>query len=286
MQGLDALRGVAILSVLIYHGLNWDIPQRPPGGSWTALLVSAFSVGWLGVFLFFVLSGFLITGILFDSRSRPNYWRNFYIRRMLRIFPVFILVLIVIRVCFHASWAYLVLCLAYSANLVSWFPIEGFTYSVLWSLAVEEQFYLGWPILVRLLNRRALALVAGCSILFSPVLRVLSSAQVLPLGNVHSMTWLISDNLSMGAMLALLLRSRWGTERLIRRVALGLTVAGAAILIAGVPAGILYRNNLVGDALQTVPFEFMFGGALLYSLLIGSRESVLAWTRPCVFSAL
>src|SRR4051812_27557384 len=96
MPGLDILRGIAILSVVLYHGLFWGPLLSPPRNTIWARLAGAFTFGWLGVFLFFVLSGFLITGILLDSRQQPFYWRNFYVKRALRILPAFFAVIFLI----------------------------------------------------------------------------------------------------------------------------------------------------------------------------------------------
>jgi len=283
MPGLDALRGLAVLSVLFYHELNWHTVQIPPAHSLAARISGLFVLGWLGVFLFFVLSGFLITGILLDSKSRPHYWRNFYVRRVLRILPIFVLVLAILKGFFHATWLYVAVCLAYMANLAKMMHLGGFRYGLLWSLAVEEQFYLGWPWLVKLLTRRHLAYVALASVLLSPVLRYLSAAGIVPLGDAHFMTWLISDNLAIGALLALLLRSPWGTAEKARAVAWSLFIAGAVLLAIGIPLGILHRTGPVGAALQTVPFEFFFAALLLLSLFVGDSKGVFAWTRPLRF---
>src|ERR1041384_1172054 len=84
VPALDGLRAIAIAGVLLFH-----VEPR------------IFSIGWLGVVLFFVLSGYLITGILLDSRSRPNYFRSFYARRALRIFPAYYLLLLVSAVAIY-----------------------------------------------------------------------------------------------------------------------------------------------------------------------------------------
>ncbi len=283
MPGLDALRGIAVLSVVFYHALYWAPAVPPPAHSVAGRVSSAFNFGWLGVYLFFVLSGFLITGILVDSKSRPSYWRNFYVRRLLRIFPAFALVLIIVKVFLHATWLYIAVCLAYMANLSNLLHIGGYAYGPLWSLAVEEQFYLGWPWLAKILHRQSFVLVTAGSVVLSPLLRFLSAAGLLPLGDPHSMTWLISDNFAIGALLALLLRSRWGEVEIVRRLAWIMLVGGVILLLVGIPFGLLHRTNLVGDTFQTVPFEFIFGAALLHSLLLGGHPGFLLWTKPLRF---
>jgi peptidoglycan/LPS O-acetylase OafA/YrhL len=88
MPELDALRGIAILLVVFYHGFFWSSNLVGLTGL-PRLAVNATRLGWLGVNLFFVLSGFLITGILEDSKNSPHFFRRFYIRRALRILPAY-----------------------------------------------------------------------------------------------------------------------------------------------------------------------------------------------------
>jgi peptidoglycan/LPS O-acetylase OafA/YrhL len=147
---LDGVRGLAIIGVLIFH-LVPDFPaiySALPGG-----LTVGVKLGQKGVDLFFVLSGFLITGILMDTRNNPHRWRNFFVRRGLRIFPLYFLTLIVVYnlapgffhttgLREHQGWLWL-----YLQNFGSDF---GFcpNFGHFWSLAVEEQFYLVWPFLI------------------------------------------------------------------------------------------------------------------------------------------
>ena len=92
MPELDSLRGVAILLVLFYHGFGYDYGVQGLSGIARGF-VAATLTGWTGVDLFFVLSGFLITGILLDTKLRPDYYRRFYTRRALRILPIYFAVL-------------------------------------------------------------------------------------------------------------------------------------------------------------------------------------------------
>ena len=145
----DALRGLAVSIVMLYH-LHKDVPALH--------LHTLFRHGWVGVDLFFVLSGFLITGILVESKDSPRYLRNFYARRILRIWPLYFALLLV---CFllipwvkpESARALKEACgppFVYFLFLQNLFP----TYvgigplTITWSLAIEEQFYLFWPLAV------------------------------------------------------------------------------------------------------------------------------------------
>lgn len=147
---LDGLRGIAILLVVLYHNFNF-IPY--------------FNYGWLGVDLFFVLSGFLITDILINTRDTSNYFRNFYSRRILRIFPLYYLSLLLFLVLLPLIPGFPLDVHYYQQQqwwfwtyLQNWLLIlhpdgNGFALNHFWSLAVEEQFYLVWPFIIILIRR-------------------------------------------------------------------------------------------------------------------------------------
>jgi peptidoglycan/LPS O-acetylase OafA/YrhL len=160
IPALDGVRGVAAATVFIYH--------YGGGARSSVFLVHvagiAIHLGWAGVSLFFVLSGFLITGILLGSMNRPQWRKTFFIRRALRIFPLYyfaLLALIVVALLLHVPWSKtlpiwrLFLYLQgfpHAAKLETLSPI--FVVGHLWSLAVEEQFYLVWPIFLVFAARR------------------------------------------------------------------------------------------------------------------------------------
>jgi peptidoglycan/LPS O-acetylase OafA/YrhL len=160
---LDGIRGIAIIAVLLSHAVGMEVlPHHMPHPRWVSLVSLALTPGWGGVDLFFTLSGFLITGILLRARESATYFSSFYARRLLRIFPIYYLFL---SVTLAASYiwptfgAHLPATaeerLSYFLYLQNW-PVfwsswAGLTsiWGVFWSLAVEEQFYLVWPTLVR-----------------------------------------------------------------------------------------------------------------------------------------
>ena len=280
MPELDFLRGCAILAVLFYHGLYWSF-----GSSQNPLLnalVKATVGGWLGVNLFFVLSGFLITGILIDTKGRPDYYRRFYLRRVLRILPAYVAMLVLLLL---AGWLTLksaLLCLLFLANyegLFHYFHLGG--YGPFWSLSVEEQFYLIWPAIVARVSVRALTILSLALCIFEPLLRFLSASSLLPLGDVHTATYLIADNLALGALAAIFARSRYGTVSNGVKAGVALCLFGALIFAVGYPFGITHRTNLVGDSLQTVPWNLIFTGSLL--LLLGLRSPFFSGSLAAPF---
>ena len=137
------------------------------------ILLQATEPGALGVNVFFVLSGFLITGILLDSRARPDYYRRFYTRRALRILPAYYSLLILLGVLHQASAAFLGLSFVYLSNVTSLFGVS-MDYHPLWSLAVEEHYYIVWPSVVRKLRARYLALFSLTICILIPVARAVS----------------------------------------------------------------------------------------------------------------
>jgi len=153
IPALDGLRGIAILAVFFRHyagGL-----EKTATSTALHILGMLFNFGWSGVDLFFVLSGFLITGILFDTQGKPGYYKNFYARRLLRIFPPYYLLAAIYLaltplLAAHWKWGQLsfLVYLGYPLALI-WPALAEVSPSVhithLWSLCAEEQFYLIWP---------------------------------------------------------------------------------------------------------------------------------------------
>ena len=161
---LDGFRGLAILAVLANHlGL-----YRAPDAWWLYPLHWFSKIGWTGVDLFFVLSGFLITGILLKTKTSPSYFKDFYLRRVLRIFPLFYLLLVITMVVVpltvpeqwpalwvgtRGNWPHWLFLSNVGVLMTSSFRISFIpALAPLWSLSVEEQFYLAWPLIVRFVS--------------------------------------------------------------------------------------------------------------------------------------
>lgn len=144
LPSLDGLRAIAVALVLWAH--TPESLTAIPGLQWLSTLKRIINPGYLGVDLFFVLSGFLITRILLATREKANPLRNFYIRRSLRIFPIYYLLILLCAVI--APGIYLLAAATYTSNYVFSFDASPNLLRHTWSLAVEEHFYLIWPLLV------------------------------------------------------------------------------------------------------------------------------------------
>jgi peptidoglycan/LPS O-acetylase OafA/YrhL len=215
IPALDGIRGIAILAVILHHCRFLLNPSYP----FQRVLVKSLELGWSGVVLFFVLSGFLITGILLDSRTSPNYFSTFYARRFLRIFPLYYgyltLTFVGLRI-FHSAvggldplahinpWWYLTYVQNFRPNTVIMDPFLGH----LWSLAVEEQFYLVWPLLVLLVRPGALSWICSALVPLSLGIRLHYAGHTAALDAfVNTFTPASIDALACGALVALAVRS-------------------------------------------------------------------------------
>jgi peptidoglycan/LPS O-acetylase OafA/YrhL len=238
---LDGLRAIAIGLVMLYH--FWTYTGTELVGRAMGRVALA---GWAGVDLFFVLSGFLITGILLDARGTAHRWRSFVLRRALRIFPLYYAVLFALLTAslaikaFHIGidnpdvshperlgWNFLYLTnVAQAIHGTNWVPLD-----IAWSLAVEEQFYLLFPLLVFSVSERRLAQVLGGAVLVAVAFRVgwfLATAD--PIGP-YALLPARMDQLAIGGLAALALRhpsTPWAKR--IRVAALPLALGAIAML--------------------------------------------------------
>jgi peptidoglycan/LPS O-acetylase OafA/YrhL len=288
---IDGLRGIAILMVMFFH--LWGLLPGLSGGKATTgldiYLARLFGVGWAGVDLFFVVSGFLLTGNLYDARDSPTYFRSFYARRFLRVFPLYYVFLIVVlfvvpllsstfaahiqidnlRKVQAYYWTYTVNFAGSFRATASGIPL---TYTHIWSLCVEEQFYLIWPSIVlyagdrQRLKRLFLALMAGALVarwvlaldVFSGVLMPTAAYSLLPCR---------MDSFAFGGYLALVLRGDAGEIARVRRLAPALI--GVAFL--GLGAIFLAEQGLrpIGPLQATLDLTLLalgFGGLMVMVL--------------------
>lgn len=266
MPELDVVRGLAVLLVVFYHGFFWSNSSLAGQSFPVRAILHGTRAGWLGVELFFVLSGFLISNILLGGRARPDYYRRFYTRRALRILPAYAVLIVVLLVFGFVGWKFAVVSSLFLANVSTYLgvPME---YGPLWSLAVEEHFYLVWPTAVRHLSERVLMIVVGTIIVIEPIVRLIAFHYGF---EVYGPTWFMLDGLAFGAFLALAVRRTGQDRRMLLKLVIGCAAASAALVVVGLPYGIGTRNRALGAALQVTPWYLLFTAFIGGMLLIGS----------------
>lgn len=281
MPALDGLRGTAILLVLFYHlvgSLNEEFDINHRFSQWAEL-------GWTGVDLFFVLSGFLITGILYDSKGKPGFFKNFYARRSLRIFPLYYTALLVVVLAMpfftnpelegteNPAWISI-----FATNFVISAEGSG-SFGVLdhyWSLAVEEHFYLVWPAVIFFLKRKQVMMVAVAVFLIAPALRIMTinGGDTLPI-SAYMSTPMRMDSLAAGAFIALLVRGPKGMEGFLKPAMILACTTGALFL-----SMVLFRHSksyddlVIGTAGMSVLWAF-FGSVLILALKWKPLETIM-----------
>jgi peptidoglycan/LPS O-acetylase OafA/YrhL len=217
---LDGLRAVAVLLVFTFHH-------------------SLIRSGWVGVDIFFVLSGFLITGILRRDTANPNYWKSFYTKRVTRILPPLLAVVIAVLVTLqHFRFGYLGYVL-FGSNIVELTPYALAPLGALWSLAIEEHFYFAWPFVVKKMQWSTLVKVSLGIVLISPLLRAAATLVFRSYWGVNhnwnSPIFLLTpfrlDGLASGALLSLLLEHDKMTSAL-KRWSGALCVAAFGVFFA------------------------------------------------------
>lgn len=240
IPALDGVRGLAILLVTIYR-----FNGGPHGADVTDNFVFRLaSLGFRGVDLFFVLSGFLITGILLDSKRQPQFFRNFYIRRAVRIFPLYYGVLFAALVILplvsdsaasvfapardRQSWLWLCSANVLQAKIGGW-PFGCFDH--FWSLAVVGHFYLVWPLVIYLTNYRTAVAACVAVILVSLATRiawlVMGGNDVAP----EVFTLFRADALAIGSLLAVLTKDQGDATRLAPWARYGAWALGLALAV-------------------------------------------------------
>ncbi len=279
IPALDGIRGIAILMVMFYHFSDPTLGGGP--------LLKLFKLGVSGVDLFFVLSGFLITGILFDAKSNPYYFRDFYIRRSLRIFPLYYGVLIAVLVVlpqFHVIidpvilqhqawlWSYLSNFLVGGSEVTTLNRLGHF-----WSLAVEEQFYLVWPLMIFCCSRKTgLVLCVSCMLLSigSRIHAVAENTAETAHRITYSCTQCRMEALAVGAFLALVARGPTGSHSLIR---CGRFLAAATALQLGLLAVIHMAARLPMGSLDVARYSLCawLAGVLVILAVVSPPSSRL-----------
>ena len=284
MPGIDVLRGVAILMVILFHGFYYSAPLFPWHNKLANALFQITGGGWAGVNLFFALSGFLITGNLMDSETKKNYYARFYARRALRILPIYFLILLTLGLLHLASPLYLLLCAFFLANMPGIFLHGAYmSYGPLWSLAVEEQFYLVWPWLYRRLKMKGLLFLCAAMILVCPLLRAAALGHVLDTGEVFSKTWMIADNLAMGAVVAVVLRMTKMRLQTFFRCGVAMIAISVASLALLAATHRLVKDDVIGGSFGYSMIELMGAGWVIVMLYAYRQRPLQRWLKIFVF---
>jgi peptidoglycan/LPS O-acetylase OafA/YrhL len=255
---LDSVRGVAILAVIVFHATVFTMDTNVLSAS-DRMYLNITGAGWCGVDLFFVLSGFLITRILLHTKTQERYFRNFYARRVLRIFPLYYVAVIgylVFASIFHlqygrtsAPWL-----LTYTSNLIVAvnpsfvipLPMAHF-----WSLAIEEQFYLFWPLGVLLLSKRGLLRTSATFFVLAFAVRI-SMVHAGNLFGAYRFTLCRLDSLALGGVVAVLLTAP--NRSLLRSWSWAvLGVSGASLAAIAI-----WRGNFFADDDAVVSYGISF----------------------------
>jgi peptidoglycan/LPS O-acetylase OafA/YrhL len=269
IPALDGVRALAILLV-IPHNLD---TLTLPYSKFVFPLALLMHAGWIGVQLFFVLSGFLITGNLFDAKGADNYFSAFFGRRMLRIMPLYYFVLLATFVIAPLVVVSLPQQLAATESHQVWLwtfltnwtePYDGSVYGFghFWSLAVEEQFYLLWPLIVLRCSPRGLLWVCAASVVISLVTRCVLVATHFSADTLYMFTICRMDALALGAGIAALLHIPSAYARLQK---LGRPLALAAIVTFAATAIVTRGFGMHEFGSQTIGYSLL---ALAFALMI------------------
>jgi len=285
MPALDGLRGVAVLVVLAYHlGGGSNSPHRI-----VHYIGEGVKAGWIGVTLFFILSGFLITGILWDTKGDSHWWRNFYLRRTLRILPLYYLsLLLVLITAFYQGTFHLAATRVWSTALFlqnfpgipkrnMLFPGSTLILRQFWSLAVEEQFYLLWPFLLLIPKSRKGALrLCAATFLLSLAVRLGVWTLCAAPDNFVALLPVRAGEMAAGAWLAIAYRDSLWT----RLQPWALRLAAGGIL------GYCLTSLLNGGAADTGRLQMTVGLASLTIGLSGVLMLCLAEGRIAAFFSM
>jgi peptidoglycan/LPS O-acetylase OafA/YrhL len=255
---LDSVRGVAILTVVFFHATVFTMDANAISG-FDRVYLNVLSSGWCGVDMFFVLSGFLITRILLHSKTQEGYFRNFYARRVLRIFPLYyiaVIVYLVLALFFHLQYARASApwLLTYTSNLIVAFDpsfVIPLPMGHFWSLAIEEQFYLFWPLIVFALSKRRLLWVCAMLFILAFVVRY-SMIRADNLFGAYRFTLCRLDSLALGGVAAVLVTAP--NRSLIRGWSWAVLGLSGGVLVAIV----IWRDGFAPEDATVVAYGISF----------------------------
>lgn len=280
VPALDGIRGLAIALVMVYHFAAGSGVPRTALDGWFR---NAATVGWVGVDLFFVLSGFLITGILFDNKGTRHFFRDFWGRRTLRIFPLYYAFLVGWLIILPRVFAGQLPSIPEGSEVWSWTYATNVLLAIkrdfwavppgtghFWSLAVEEQFYLIWPFAVYAMGRRRM--MQFCVVCI--VLAAVSRAVVVGTSDNQMAAYVLMpmrmDALAIGGLVALLMRDepgrRWLATWTRPLLIASLGVVGVLIWMSPDPENALSAFDGRVQVFGFLPIAIVAGGLIVMSL--------------------
>ena len=276
---LDGIRGIAILLVFAFHAFKRaSYFTANPILNYIAKLTS---IGWIGVDIFFVLSGFLITSILLQKKGEKDYFKNFYARRVLRIFPLYYIMLGIIIFSMLAvepeAQAHILerlpFYLLYQQNwLMAAGDLPPIYLLVTWSLAIEEQFYLFWPFLIYFLQKRALVLANIGIILLSVFVRIIIALVSDDAITAHYISYYSTitrlDTLALGALIAIIFKESILWQERLKKIALPALLGSTALVLIVVlmPNREELYNNIPIRLTGYSVLAIMGGSSIVFSL--------------------
>lgn len=282
LPALDGIRGLAIIWVVLHNTTDLLPPALHGASHVLAFLVH---LGWIGVGLFFALSGFLITGSLLDTQRASNYFHVFYARRALRILPLYytvLILLLIIAPALHNGPTLLRATLPEQLSLwlfiVNWTHSAPYGFGHFWSLAVEEQFYIFWPFIVHRLSARRLFTICLYSAMLALVIRGIMVFSGANSWTVYTATTSRLDALALGGAGACLLRMpaarEWAASRLT-----AINMAALVLLVIGVPITHAYNTDAVDCQIFGYTLLALCCAILVTTVAAGDRQ-----TRPTVLA--
>lgn len=278
MPVVDGLRGIAILSVLTFH----IAPITSGGSLWETFYRNAAGLGWAGVDLFFVLSGFLITGILYSNRKKAQrYYSVFYFRRAVRIFPLYYASLVLLlgmtplvyRLMHIQStdlrqpssqglaWVFL---LNWRMGFLTFTAVPAYLHQF-WSLSIEEQFYLVWPFVVRKLSRQHILFVCGVMVVTSLALRIVFYLNDMSAAG-YVFTFCRLDSLALGALVALSIRDDDTWKIVVKGAPAAASLAACGLMVLMAFTRSVYFEEFWMGTIGINLWAVLFAGSLVVAL--------------------
>ena len=256
-RSLDGVRGFATLIVLLHHH-------------------SYLNSGWLGIDIFFVLSGYLITNILRRSRTDTFFWKAFWLKRVTRIVPPLLILLIAVRLIYHVPL------LELAGYMFSWGDILVYArpfdpIGPLWSLAIEEHFYILWPFAVRLLPKRTLIYMLAGIVVAEPLLRALMGIISSDWRIYYYLTPFRLDGLCLGCLLAIFMESEDSRNLLAKWSSWWILAACAAWFTLRLSLGTRFTRENASFTYNSLAYSIVsLASFALLAYLVTHSDSILA----------